>query len=156
VFSYGTQIGEAQSIKSVVGTTCWMAPEVVKGKDYTCKVDVWSLGIMAMEIIEGDPPYMQESMLRALFMIASKGRPAFKDPGTSLSTSSPPPAPPNRTKPDSMSWECQDFITKCTVMEPDERPDSTELLNHPFLQLACTCCLAWRRWHSHRACLLRR
>lgn len=65
-FGYGSQLSSAQDTrKSVVGTTFWMAPELVKGQHYTCKVDVWSLGIMAMEMFEIAPPYIEESMLKA-------------------------------------------------------------------------------------------
>jgi len=113
-FGYGAQLGGATDRRaSVVGTTYWMAPEVVRGKEYTCKVDVWSLGIMAIECLEGEPPYMNESMLRALFLIASKGCPDLK-------------------KPEAMSPEFKDFIKQCTIMEPDERPSSSELMSHPF------------------------
>jgi len=64
---------------------------------------------MALEMVEGEPPYMGEPMLKALYMIAKDGRPPFKDPN-------------------SISPELRDFIEKCTIMDPAERPTAAQML----------------------------
>lgn len=61
-FGYAAQLTrERKKRNSKVGTVCWMAPEVIKGKDmYTEKVDVWSLGIMILEFVFGEPPHLNQ------------------------------------------------------------------------------------------------
>jgi p21-activated kinase 1 len=103
--------------RSVVGTPYWMAPEVIRGQAYDFKCDVWSLGIMALEMAEGEPPLLDLPPLRALFMIATQGPPELKD----------------KTK---WSPEFHHFLRRCFVKDPAARADTAELLAHPFLKQA--------------------
>ena len=102
---------------TMVGTPYWMAPEVVKQQAYGNKIDVWSLGIMTIEMIEGEPPYLDEEPLKALYLIATKGTPDLADP-------------------DSCSEELKDFLSKCLAVDPEKRSTAKDLLSHPFLNKA--------------------
>jgi serine/threonine protein kinase len=49
-----------------------MAPELIKKEEYTESVDIWSLGIILVELCEGQPRYLSMKPLIAMVMIASR------------------------------------------------------------------------------------
>lgn len=109
-FGFAAGLTEEQDKrKSIVGTPYWMAPELIRGLEYDAKVDVWSAAITALEMADGEPPYLNEQPLRALLLITTNGSPSLKDPSK-------------------WSKEFNHFLKSSLAVDPAKRATAEQLL----------------------------
>ncbi|KAG4403216.1 hypothetical protein AAZX31_01G056500 [Glycine max] len=125
-FGVAAQLTRTMSKRNTfIGTPHWMAPEVIQESRYDGKVDVWALGVSAIEMAEGVPPRSSVHPMRVLFMISIEPAPMLEDK-------------------EKWSLYFHDFVAKCLTKELRLRPTASEMLKHKFFE----------KWKSGSAAML--
>lgn len=110
---------------TLCGSPCWMAPEVMKRawpqnkqeSGYDSSVDIWSLGITALELAKGRPPLSEFAPSRVFSMVVNNPPPSLDDKEKKRFTNA-----------------FKDFISLCLQKEPTKRPTASALLKHKFFK----------------------
>jgi len=112
-FGVSTQLMNSLSFRnSFVGTSYWMAPEVIQEKHYNGRADVWSLGMSCIEMAEVTPPPASGHPFQWIMEIQKNGPPTFAHP-------------------ELWSAQFQGFIAQCLIPDPDRRPPAAQSTPHP-------------------------
>jgi len=99
--------------KTMVGTPYYLSPEIIQGKLYDNKSDIWSLGVLLYEMMTFKMPF-EANTLPMLSMKIMRG---------------------NYTPPSSMyTKDLREIVSKCLMVEPSRRPSIREILKMPIIQ----------------------
>ena len=103
-FGVATAVKEGEKKNTVIGSPCWMAPEVLDQDDksgYDFKADIWSLGITALEIAQGKPPNSDLCTMKLILRTLNEEPPKLNE----------------------SCWDdsFKEFISYCLVKDPTKR-----------------------------------
>jgi serine/threonine protein kinase len=117
-FGLANALGEATKFQSCVGTTDYMAPEMLESIRYGFGVDVWSLGVLTYIMLCGYPPFYGQTENDRVEKILS-GKYDFEDEVW-----------------DSVTSSAKNFIAHLLVQQPTARYSAKQALTHPWITQA--------------------
>ncbi len=97
-----------------IGTMIYMSPERIIHKKYSYSSDLWSLGLMLIELAIGSYPYP-------------------KGDGTQMEIIESILHKPEPVLPESFNPEFRDFVSHCVRKNPEERWSAVQLAAHPWV-----------------------
>ncbi|KAL0084489.1 kinase-like domain-containing protein, partial [Phycomyces blakesleeanus] len=105
----------ADSDVEEAGVVLFWSPELVNRQVVSCKVDIWALGIVILEILNGGKaPYEDDKLEEEEIKqrILDNGKPAY---------------------PSGLPQGLEDLLDRCLEIDPEARTTAKDLLEHPFL-----------------------
>ena len=89
-----------------------VAPEMIEGQGAVTASDIWSLGCLVIELLQGEPPYFHLPGVTACFRMVEDERPPY---------------------PEDISEEVKDFLDKCFLKDVNKRATALQLLKHSWI-----------------------
>lgn len=115
-FGISSQLDSTNAFCSTfVGTACYMAPERLSGGSYSYASDIWSFGLILLELIIGRYPYdKSDNYFKLLSNIMNEQAPSVPE--------------------GDFSDDLAEFVNLCLDKDPMRRPTATDLLKHHWLR----------------------
>ncbi|XP_078427881.1 phosphoenolpyruvate carboxylase kinase 1-like [Wolffia australiana] len=114
-FGSAAWFGDGRPLRGVVGTPYYVAPEVLSGRDYGEKVDVWSAGVILYVLLAGIPPFRGESAVE-IFEAVMRANLRF----------------PTRVFL-GVSAEAKDLLRRMLCKDVSRRLSAEQVLRHPWM-----------------------
>jgi serine/threonine protein kinase len=113
-FGVSRELNQSGMARSMVGTPLFMAPEVLEGEAYSAVADVWSLGIVALHIANGEIPRRGTAVRELMRMVVAQPAPKLQEP---------------------KKWSASlgEFIEACLVKDPSRRATCPDLLESEWV-----------------------
>lgn len=126
-----------------VGTSTYMSPERIQGNVYSTKGDVWSLGLMIIELVTGEFPLgghndTPDGILDLLQRIVNEPSPQLPSDDS-----------------DHFSGEMINFVNTCCIKDATQRSSINELLCHNFIIMHKGRDKDFRHWCKKVKCYLK-
>jgi serine/threonine-protein kinase OSR1/STK39 len=121
-FGTANQFNRCEKRTTLIGSPCWMAPEVICSceKGYNEKIDIWSIGITALELAMGKTPFDRLPPMKIMLLLAEEKIPKYDEIMNNNNFSS----------------KYKSFIRKCLRFDVEKRYSARQLMEHKFIKLA--------------------
>ncbi|XP_049852241.1 uncharacterized protein LOC126329997 isoform X2 [Schistocerca gregaria] len=110
-FGWSSVVSESSRRNTLCGTLDYLPPEIIERRGHDSRVDVWSLGVLAYELITGEAPFLDRGEEKTLKKICNV----------------------EIVYPSYVSSEAKDLIGRLLVHTPSKRMNLEEVLRHPWV-----------------------
>ncbi|KAG6737320.1 hypothetical protein POTOM_058836 [Populus tomentosa] len=102
-------------VETVCGSPFYMAPEVLQFQRYDCKVDMWSVGVILFELLNGYPPFRGRTNFQVVSFLSCLPFSQHILPG--------------------LHPDCVDICSRLLSANPVQRLSFDEFYHHKFLRI---------------------